>query len=186
MGLRHGLFAGFSLVPVAASASAQTPPQSLPLASPPKPLTLRPEAPASPTKVAQARTSVPHTKAAPASAAPAAHSAPHTLIEALAATYSYQPALQAERAKLRATDENVPTALAGWRPTVVLAGNAGYGSGLTRELLTTATPAKNFKILNPRQIATAQATLTQNLNLPTPLSVNWPSRKRAASATWTN
>ena len=188
MGLRHGLFAGFSLVAIAASASAQTPPQSLPLASPPKPLTLRPEAPAiSPTKVAQARTSVPHTKAAaPASAAPAAHSAPHTLIEALAATYSYQPALQAERAKLRATDENVPTALAGWRPTVVLAGNAGYGSGLTRELLTTVTPAENFKILNPRQIAAAQATLTQNLNLPTPLSVNWPSRKRAASATWTN
>ena len=51
---------------------------------------------------------------------------PHTLAEALAATYSNQPALQAERAKLRATDETVPTALAGWRPTVILAGSAGY------------------------------------------------------------
>ena len=43
---------------------------------------------------------------------------PRTLSEALAATYANQPILQAERAKLRATDENVPAALAGWRPTV--------------------------------------------------------------------
>ncbi len=59
---------------------------------------------------------------------------PHTLAEALALTYSYQPALQAERAKLRATDETVPAALAGWRPTVQLNGVAGYGNGLTRSL----------------------------------------------------
>jgi outer membrane protein len=57
---------------------------------------------------------------------------PHTLNEALAATYSYQPALQAERAKLRATDETVPAALAGWRPTVQFSGSGGYGSGTTR------------------------------------------------------
>src|ERR1700722_17061515 len=57
---------------------------------------------------------------------------PRTLNEALAATYSYQPALQAERAKLRATDENVPTALAGWRPTVIMSGGIGYGDGLSR------------------------------------------------------
>jgi outer membrane protein len=146
MGLRHGLLAGFSLVAVAASASAQTPLQSSPSPSPARPLASRPLA---------------HTKATAASAA--AQSIPHTLIEALAATYSYQPALQAERAKLRATDENVPTALAGWRPTVVLAGNAGYGNGLLREYLTTVTPAENIKQLNPRQIASGQATLTQNL-----------------------
>jgi outer membrane protein len=57
---------------------------------------------------------------------------PHTLNEALAETYSYQPALQAERAKLRATDEAVPGALAGWRPTVQFSGSGGYGSGVTR------------------------------------------------------
>jgi outer membrane protein len=165
MGLRHGLFAGFSLVAVAASASAQTPPQPSPLASPPKPLS-------SPTKVAQAQISGPQTKAAPASAAPLPQSVPHTLIEALAATYSYQPALQAERAKLRATDENVPTALAGWRPTVVMAGTAGYGNGLTREYLTTVTPAENIKQLNPRVIATAQATVTQNLYTGGKVSAN--------------
>jgi len=57
---------------------------------------------------------------------------PHTLNEALAATYSYQPALQAERAKLRATDETVPAALAGWRPTVQFSGTGGYGGGTAR------------------------------------------------------
>jgi outer membrane protein len=60
-------------------------------------------------------------------------SVPHTLAEALAATYSSQPVLQAERAKLRATDENMAQALAGWRPTVIMAGSAGYGDGMSRQ-----------------------------------------------------
>ena len=63
---------------------------------------------------------------------PRSQASPRTLAEALAATYSTQPALLAERAKLRATDENVPQALAGWRPTVVMAGTAGYGDGMSR------------------------------------------------------
>ena len=87
--------------------------------------------------------------------------APHTLAEALAATYSNQPALQAERAKLRATDENVPAALAGWRPTVVLAGTAGYGNGLARSY--TRTFGSWLKSPSERDIGTAQATLTQPL-----------------------
>ena len=161
MGLRHGLFASFSLVAVAASASAQTPLRSSPSASPPTPLVSRSAGIGNITN---------RTKAVRASAAP--QGVPHTLIEALAATYSYQPALQAERAKLRATDENVPTALAGWRPTVVLAGNAGYGNGLLREYLTTVNPAQNIKQLNPRQIASAQATLTQNLYTGGKVSAN--------------
>ena len=87
---------------------------------------------------------------------------PHTLNEALAATYSNQPALQAERAKLRATDENVPTALAGWRPTV----RAGrhrrlwrrHQPGLQlRDRRTTLTAPTD------RLIGTAQATVTQTL-----------------------
>jgi outer membrane protein len=41
-------------------------------------------------------------------APPSQPGAPHTLAEALALTYSNQPVLLAERAKLRATDENVP------------------------------------------------------------------------------
>ncbi len=43
---------------------------------------------------------------------------PHTLQEALAQAYLTNPQLQAERANLRSVDENVPTALAGWRPTI--------------------------------------------------------------------
>ncbi|APH59264.1 Type I secretion outer membrane protein [Granulibacter bethesdensis] len=54
---------------------------------------------------------------------------PVTLREALAAAYSTNPTLLAERAKLRSTDENVPTALSGWRPTVTVAAQPGYGFG---------------------------------------------------------
>ncbi len=137
MRLRHGLLASIGLVAFTAAAGAQTPPKSVPSASA--------------TVTAQA-------------AASAAHAAntgvPHTLAEALAATYSNQPALQAERAKLRATDENVPSALAGWKPTVVLAGTAGYGDGITRSYL----PATGLlTVQTDRLIATAQATVTQNI-----------------------
>ncbi len=92
--------------------------------------------------------------------------APRTLAEALAATYSNQPALQAERAKLRATDENVPTALSGWRPTVVLAGTAGYGDGLDRAysgLDSHLGLSAYSKLRTDRDIGTAQATVTQPL-----------------------
>jgi outer membrane protein len=91
---------------------------------------------------------------------------PHTLAEALATTYSTQPQLLAERAKLRATDENVPQALSGWRPTVIMAGTAGYGDGVNRQLGLTAR--------TDRLVGTAQATLTQPLynGGRTPASIN--------------
>ena len=54
---------------------------------------------------------------------------PHTLQEALSAAYLTNPTLQEERATLRATDENVPTALAGWRPTIKGAFNPSYYNG---------------------------------------------------------
>ena len=43
---------------------------------------------------------------------------PHTLNDALTQSYLTNPTLTAERANLRAVDENVPIALAGWRPTI--------------------------------------------------------------------
>lgn len=98
--------------------------------------------------------------------AAAAQAVPHTLAEALAATYSSQPALLAERAKLRATDENVPQALSGWRPTVVMAGTAGYGDGMSRTFLGASTlglPGSWRNAQTDRTIGTAQATLTQPL-----------------------
>jgi outer membrane protein/adhesin transport system outer membrane protein len=48
-----------------------------------------------------------------------------TLTEALAKAYNNNPQLLAARAQLRATDEGVPRALSGWRPTVTVNSDAG-------------------------------------------------------------
>jgi outer membrane protein len=48
-----------------------------------------------------------------------------TLEEALASTYNTNPQILGERANLRAIDEGVPQALAGWRPTVTFNGSVG-------------------------------------------------------------
>jgi outer membrane protein len=58
-----------------------------------------------------------------ASAAPAAA---QTMEEALSLAYQNNPTLNAERSRLRATDEGVPQALSNWRPVVTLSGS--YGS----------------------------------------------------------
>ena len=156
MGLRHSLLLGLCLGLAGAPAFADLlpVPPPLPRGGVPKPASAR--------QLAQAQTVAPRATARAAADTPVDLSVPHTLAESLAATYSNQPALQAERAKLRATDEGVPQALAGWRPTVVLAGTAGYGDGLTRTYeaasnhLWAKTPAQ-------RDIGTAQATISQNL-----------------------
>ncbi|WP_041768642.1 TolC family outer membrane protein [Pseudovibrio sp. FO-BEG1] len=46
--------------------------------------------------------------------------------EALSATYQNNPTLNASRAQLRTTDEGVPQALSGWRPTITGTGQYGY------------------------------------------------------------
>ena len=56
-------------------------------------------------------------------AAPAARA--ESLPEALAKAYQTNPQLNAERARQRATDENVPQALAGYRPQIVASLSAG-------------------------------------------------------------
>ncbi|MBN9559156.1 MAG: TolC family outer membrane protein, partial [Alphaproteobacteria bacterium] len=96
---------------------------------------------------------------------------PRTLTEALAAAYSNNPTLQASRAQLRAVDENVPQALAGWRPTVVLSGTGGVGDGYSRSYISTPTvdPITGQTIQGGRSsnqradrlLGTAQATITQ-------------------------
>ena len=154
MGLRNDLLAGFSLAAVAASAGAQTVrPSSSAAALPPFQLAQAPSI-ATPNVV-------PATPPATAAHVAPPRSTPHTLAEALAATYSNQPALQAERAKLRGTDENVPAALAGWRPTVVLAGSTGYGDGVSRGYSNQV--GRVLNVQTDRLIGTAQASVTQNL-----------------------
>ena len=149
MVLRHSMVFGIGLVLAAAPAFGQAPPTQTPVrpAPPTKPVTV-----AQPTRVSPSSATRPK-------ADPSEIGVPHTLAEALAATYSNQPALQAERAKLRATDENVPQALAGWRPTVIVAGTAGYGDGVSRTYSGTA--GQTIKSQSDRLLGTAQATLTQ-------------------------
>jgi outer membrane protein len=48
-----------------------------------------------------------------------------TLFEAMAQAYQNNPTLQAERASVRAADEGVPQAAAGWRPSITATGRIG-------------------------------------------------------------
>ena len=50
-----------------------------------------------------------------------------TLEDVLSTAYNSNPALMSARAGLRSTDERVPQALSGWRPTVIVTGDAGRG-----------------------------------------------------------
>ena len=84
-----------------------------------------------------------------------AQTQPHTLQEALAAAYSSNPTLLAARAALRAVDEGVPQALAGWRPTVVFQGSFGGAVGTVQQSGNTG------KIRNNRQPLSATAQITQ-------------------------
>ncbi|MDA8230016.1 MAG: TolC family outer membrane protein [Magnetospirillum sp.] len=61
------------------------------------------------------------------SAAPLYSANAETLEDVLATAYNSNPTLMARRAELRATDEGVPQATAGWRPTVTLTGDVGRG-----------------------------------------------------------
>ena len=63
---------------------------------------------------------------------PAAPAVAQSIHEALGTAYSTNPTLQAARARLRATDENVPQALSGWRPTVSANANVGTADGSQR------------------------------------------------------
>src|SRR6201985_1898559 len=51
--------------------------------------------------------------------------AAETLADALVKTYQNNPQLNAERARQRGTDENVPQALSGYRPQLVASLSAG-------------------------------------------------------------
>ena len=64
--------------------------------------------------------------------------AAQTLEEALVHAYQSNPTLQAERARLRAVDEEVPAALAGWQPTVEIAGDLGASYSKTDGMIPNA------------------------------------------------
>ncbi|MEJ0049039.1 MAG: TolC family protein [Rhodospirillales bacterium] len=70
---------------------------------------------------------------------------PHTLSDALGIAYETNPQLTGERAKVRATDENLPAALAGWRPIVSVSANWGAAVGRFEE----ATPCASSAFAPP-------------------------------------
>jgi outer membrane protein len=60
------------------------------------------------------------------------HAFADTIESALIFTYMNNPQLNSQRALVRATDENVPTALAGYRPKAAVTASAGFQSLNTR------------------------------------------------------
>src|SRR5688572_18304821 len=91
-----------------------------------------------------------------------------SLEAALAYAYANNPQLYAQRAQVRATDENVPTALAGYRPRATITANAGSQSlrTTTREISSTTppgAPATYFTQHGVNAPRGAGATVRQNL-----------------------
>ncbi len=109
--------------------------------------------------------------AAPASA--------QTMQEALASTYNNNPTLLAARAQLRAVDEGVPQALAGWRPTVVMAGNAGAADVRNRSQQQAFRPDGSFFWRDPI------ATLSNGTTGPIPNTIRQDRTMASATVTLT-
>jgi outer membrane protein len=91
-----------------------------------------------------------------------------TLEAALAYAYQNNPQLEAQRAQLRATDEGVPQALAGYRPKASLTTGVGYQrlNSLTREISSTTAPgsvATYFKQTGNNTPHSYGVTITQNI-----------------------
>jgi outer membrane protein len=86
-----------------------------------------------------------------------------TLQEALALAYSNNPTLQAARAALRATDEAVPQALAGWRPTVQVTGAIGQTTASTVGAVQPGSGAQTRQPWRSRDPASYQAGVSQPL-----------------------
>lgn len=99
--------------------------------------------------------------APPAIIASARPAEAQSLQEALAMAYANNPTLQAARAQLRAVDENVPQALAGWRPTVQIQSSVGQ---TTSSAIGSTEPTNTTRTVSPwrsRDVVSNQASVTQ-------------------------
>lgn len=79
-----------------------------------------------------------------------------TLEDALVKAYQGNPTLKSERARLRATDEGVPQALSGWRPTVEVSGSYGFARS-------NASSTGSNKVGEVREPVTGSLTISQSL-----------------------
>jgi outer membrane protein len=73
-----------------------------------------------------------------------------SLYEALASAYATNPTLEAERANLRAIDENVPQVLSEWRPSVIGQAQAGHewdeAQGPQQDLTQSETNPRSYSV----------------------------------------
>ena len=90
-----------------------------------------------------------------------------TLEWALVQAYQNNPSLNAQRASLRATDENVPQALSGYRPKLSITANGGYNYASTLRIpsISRTSPIPSATPTSPRPMSRAAigATATQTL-----------------------
>ena len=101
--------------------------------------------------------------ALPGLAAVALPARSQTLSEVLAQAYSNNPTLLSARAQLRSVDENVPQALAGWRPSVTINSAVGVTDSRSRALQQQYDPnERRFYFQQPQSqtVQTAQGPLT--------------------------
>src|SRR5712671_4150323 len=87
-----------------------------------------------------------------------------TIEAALVRAYQNNPQLNAQRAQVRSTDENVPQALSGYRPRVALTASAGY-QYLDSNLTSGGTPTQivRTEIHGANPPRSAGLTVTQTL-----------------------
>ncbi len=92
---------------------------------------------------------------------------PQTLVQALAEAYANNATLQEQRAALRQTDENVPTAISGWRPTVTVTGSLGHSSATVTQISPSTDPLTGIQTETKVRLPetgnpeTAQVTVSQ-------------------------
>jgi outer membrane protein len=99
----------------------------------------------------------------------AAKGSAETMSGALARAYLGNPELNQQRAGLRATDETLPQASAGWRPTATATGQYGYNyldfrsSGAASIGGATVTSQSGFRLRRGTDPGTMGVTVTQNI-----------------------
>jgi outer membrane protein len=94
---------------------------------------------------------------------------PETLTQALVEAYNNNATLQEQRAVLRATDENVPTALAGWRPTVEMTGTFGRVTGSETEQSTQFDPLTGLDVPSSVKLSETRNEAIEQLQLSQPI-----------------
>src|SRR3569623_1289349 len=86
-----------------------------------------------------------------------------TLESALMQTYVNNPTLNSQRAAVRATDENVPQALSGYRPKISVTATGGQQSVSSTTKVTTTNPATYSTLSGYNSPVSLGATVAQTL-----------------------